>query len=88
MREDGFRAQLVKVFGAHLENMPELDDRAGIIKALKLTIDVKDGQPVKYIIIPEYHLGPAAPSAQPQPDIDIPPSIVRHRGGRGAGPLR
>jgi hypothetical protein len=82
MTEGGLRAQLLKVFAAHLENMPELDERAAVIKALKLTVDVKDGTPLKYIIIPEYHMGPAAPTPAPEPPA--PADIVRHRGGRSA----
>jgi hypothetical protein len=80
MSADGLRAQLVKTFAAHLENMPELDERATYIKAVKLTVDVKDGTPAKYIIIPEYHMGPAAPTPLPAPPA--PEEIVRHRGGR------
>lgn len=75
---DGFRAALVRTFAGHLENMPELDTRVGVLKCLKLTIDVKDGAPIKYIIIPEWHLGPAVPTPLPPAD----PSIVKHQGGR------
>jgi hypothetical protein len=88
VRDDGVRANLLRVFAAHLENMPELDDRAGTLRSVKATFDHKDGALLKVIILPEYHLGPAAPSAQPAPDINIPATIVRHRGGPAGAPLR
>ena len=90
MRDDGVRANLLRVFAAHLENMPELDDRASTLRSVKATFDHKDGALLKVIILPEYHLGPAAPSrtfeAGPGDIIDpTPDSIVRHRGGRRPG---
>lgn len=82
MTDGGLRAQLLKVFAAHLENMPELDLRASTLKCVKLTVDMKDGALAKFIIIPEYHLGPAAPTFVAEPPA--PADIVRHRGGRSA----
>lgn len=72
--------ELIPALAAHLRNMPELQDgpRLALLKSLKLTIDMRDGRPAKFIVIPEWHLGPAAPTAATPP---LDPAIVRRVNG-------